>query len=139
MPFQTIAGAAAIALLTGPALAQTGQEAGEMTITESFVIDELEVTGGSSDVGFALAFTQQNGRIVVCAATASQLSGTLQKIKRAMVISEGGRTIMRGIHWAPNYRPGTGLIGQQAACRLTDHPVPAAADFGLSLSQNRFR
>lgn len=131
--------AAALVLPTGPAIAQTGEDAGQLAVTDQFVIDEIEVSGGLNDVAFALAFTRQNGRVVVCAATASQLSGTLQQIKRAMVISESGRTIMRGIHWAPNYRPTEDLIGQQAACRLTTHPVPADPDFEVRLARTSFR
>ena len=125
-------------LAAGTAGAQTGQPAGEAVITESFIISELSTTGGIADIDFALAFTEQDGRVVVCAATAAPLSGTLRQIMRAMVITEGSRTILRGLQWAPNYPAGTDLIGQTAGCQATRHPAPETPDFGFDLSRTRF-
>lgn len=131
--------AAVVALTASSAVeAQTGEPVGSITIDDSFYIDTLEARGGLPDIEIALAFTQQNGRVVICAATASRLSGTLQQVKRAIEISESGRRIMRGIQWAPNHPAGSNLIGLQADCQITSHPAPAQPDFGLSLSRTTF-
>ncbi len=126
-------------LLVAPiASAQVGEPAGELVINDSFLIDEIEAIGGLPDIGIAIGFTQQQGRIVVCAATASQLSGTLSQIKRSLIITEGGTRVMRGLHWSPNYPAGSDLLGRTAECQITRFPAPAEPEFGISLERTRF-
>lgn len=128
----------ALTLSSGFALAQTGEPAGQLQIDDNFYVDTLDGRGGLPDVGFALAFTQQNGRVVVCAATAGRLSGTQRQVKRAMQITEGGRVILRGLQWAPNYPNTNALMGQMADCQITTHPAPSNPDFGIEMSRTRF-
>ncbi len=131
--------ALAACVAAGAATAQTGEPAGQMRITEdAFYIGEIEGRGGLPDIGIALAFSRQSGRVVVCAATASTLSGTLQRVKRAIVVTESGTTILRGLHWAPNYPPGAGLVGQIADCQITRHVAPENPQFGFDLTRSRF-
>lgn len=128
----------ALSLIAQTALAQVGEPAGEVVINDSFLIDRLDTTGGLPDIDIAIGFSQQQGRIVVCAATASQLSGTLARVKRALIITEGGNRVMRGLHWSPNYPLGTDLLGQVAECQITRFPAPANPQFGISLERTRF-
>lgn len=129
---------AAVLTAIGGAEAQTGQPIGRIVINENFVITELQARGGLSDITFALAFTEQGGRVVVCAATAAPLSGTLRQVMRAVIIVESGTTILRGLQWAPNYAAGSDLVGQVAECQITGYPAPENPNFGFDLTRTRF-
>ncbi len=121
----------------GSAGAQTGQRAGETVVTDAFVIYELNATG-HGDIDVAIAFLERDGRVVICAATAAPLSGTLRQIMRAIRVSEGSTTILRGLQWAPNYPARSDLVGRAADCRMTRHPAPEAPDFGIALTRSEF-
>lgn len=118
--------------------AQAGNPIASIPLTQDFID-----IGGSWNNGHSFSIWVKiitvEGRYAVCAATRGVRStGENRALLQAHKIMLNGRTMLRGLRWAPNYT-GVGFPqNREAECRITNSPAVANPSFDVELARTRF-